>query len=298
MKQNLHRFSDFNENIDMRDSYVYVYLDPRQEGEFTYGEYSFNHLPFYVGVSRNGTIHDRMSRHLRYAKMDKDITNNKYKKNIIKSILSDNTEPIILKYREELTKSEAFSLEIDMISSIGNRYDGSGPLVNISRGGDGGDTFTSNPRKEEIREKHRRNATGSNNNMFGRPLDEHPSHIAKMNDNHWNKGKKASDETRNKLSMMRRGSDNSKSKKALLFDKDFNFVKEFDYCSSISEYIGSTNKAVTKTARINSRETFPYHSTKGFYIIYKDDWDNNFKERENEIREFLKNFKKNKNQFS
>jgi hypothetical protein len=30
----------------------------------------------------------------------------------------------------------------------------------------------------------------------------------------------------------------------------------------------------------------------------KDDWENKFKNKENEIREYLKTFKKNKNQFS
>lgn len=56
----------------------------------------------------------------------------------------------------------------------------------VSRGGDGGDTFTNNPRKDEIREKHRRNAIGSNNNMYGLPLEEYPSHKAKLRGEHWN----------------------------------------------------------------------------------------------------------------
>ena len=73
-----------------------------------------------------------------------------------------------------------------MISTIGNRYDKSGPLVNISKGGDGGDNFTNNPRKEEIREIHRKNALGSNNNMYGLPLEEYPSHKAKLRGEHWN----------------------------------------------------------------------------------------------------------------
>lgn len=300
MKRKLFNYLDFNlENIDNLESFIYVYLDPRENGDYQYDEYKFEYLPFYIGVSNNKTIHDRKSRHLHYAKMDKDLTNNRFKKNIIKSILSNGLEPIIIKYKENLTKSDAFSMEIKMIETIGNRYDGTGPLINISKGGDGGDTFTNNPRKEQIRELHRKNAIGSNNNMYGLPLEEYPSHKAKLNNSHWNSGRKASDETKELLSKMRSGSNNNRSKKTLLFDKDFNFLQEFDYCFAISEYIGSTNKAVSKTARTNSNEEkYPYHTTKGYYIIYKDDWENKFKELENEIKEFLKTFRKNRNQFS
>ena len=299
MKNNLYNYSEFNlENIDNNESFVYVYLDPREVGNYKYNDYEFSNLPFYVGVSNKKTIHDRKNRHLHYAKLDKDVTNNNYKKNIIRSILSDELEPIILKYKENLSRLDAFNLEKDMILSIGNRYDKSGPLVNISKGGDGGDTFTNNPRKEEIREIHRKNATGSNNNMFGLPLENYPSHKAKLRDEHWNKGRTASVSTKEILSMQRSGSGNSRAKKTLLFDNNFNLVKEFDCCFDIANYIGSTNKAVSKTASTNSKKETPYHTTKGYFIIYKDDWENRFKEKENEIREFLKTFRKNKNQFS
>jgi hypothetical protein len=150
----------------------------------------------------------------------------------------------------------------------------------------------------EIREKHRRNALGSNNNMYGLPLEEYPSHKAKINGKHWNIGRTASTSTREKLSKQQSGSGNNRAKKTLLFDKNFNLVKEFDYCFDIADYIGANKRAIAKTTRTNSIEKYPYHTTKVYYIIYKNDWENKFKEKENEIREFLKNFKKNKNQFS
>jgi hypothetical protein len=298
MKKNLYKYTDFIlENID-NNSFVYVYLDTRKPGKYIYSEYHFDYEPFYVGVSSGKTIHDRKTRHLYYAKLDKDITNNNYKKNIIKSILSDNLEPIIIKYFDGISLSESFLMEKDMIKVIGNRYDKSGPLINISKGGDGGDTFTNNPRKEEIREKHRKNATGSNNHMYGLPLESYPSHKAKQRGEHWNLGRTASISTKDKLSKINKGADNNRAKKTLLFDKNFNFIKEFDYCFSIADYIDSTKRAVAKTASTNSKKDIPYHTTKGYYIIYKDDWENKFKQKENEIIEFLKTFKKNKNQFS
>lgn len=299
MKRNLYKYTEFSlENMGNNTSFVYVYLDPRKKGEYIYGEYEFQYEPFYIGVSSGETIHDRKTRHLHYAKLDRDITNNNYKKNIIKSILSDNLEPVILTYFNGLSLSDSFLKEKDMIISIGNRYDKSGPLVNISKGGDGGDTFSNNPRKEEIRDKHRINALGSNNNMYGLPLEEYPSHKAKLRGEHWNLGRTASVSTREKLSKNQTGSGNNRAKKTLLIDKEFNVVKEFDYCSDIANYIGSSTKSVTKTARTNSIKDIPYHTTKGYYIIYKDDWEDKFKIREYEIREYLKTFKKNKNQFS
>lgn len=298
MKKNLYSYVEFLiDNVD-NSSFIYVYLDPRESGSYDYDDYHFDYKPFYVGVSSGKTIHDRKTRHLQYAKNNKDITNNAYKKNIIKSILSDNLEPIIIEYIGGLSLIDAFSKEKDMIKKIGNRYDKSGPLVNISKGGEGGDSFTNNPRKEEIRDKHRQNAIGSNNNMYGLPLEEYPSHKSKLGGSHWNLGRTASNSTKEILSKQRAGSGNNRAKKTLLFDKDFNLVKEFDYCFDVASYIDSTNRAVSKTANTNSKKDIPYHTTKGYFIIYKDDWEKKFKEKENEIREFIKTFKKNKNQFS
>jgi hypothetical protein len=297
MKRKLHNYDDFILESD-NTFYIYVYLDSTKPGEYEYDEFKFEYLPFYVGYSNINAIYDRKSRHMKFAKMNKDLTNNNYKMNIINKIIKNNQEPIILLFKSGLNSIEAKKMETYMISKIGNRYNGSGPLINIAPGGDGGDTFTNNPRKEEIREKHRRNATGSNNNMYGLPLEDYPSHKAKLRGEHWNLGRTASSSTRDILSKQRSGAGNNRAKKTLLFDKDFNLVKEFDYCFDIANYLNTSNKSVAKTARTNSTKDIPYHTTKGYYIIYKDDWENKFKNKENEIREFLKTFKKNRNQFS
>lgn len=44
---------------------------------------------------------------------------------------------------------------------------------NISDSINGGDTFTHNPRREEIREIHRQQAIGKNNPMYGKPKNEY-----------------------------------------------------------------------------------------------------------------------------
>jgi len=47
-----------------------------------------------------------------------------------------------------------------------------GLSYNIANATMGGDTFTHNPRKEEIREIKRRQSTGENNPMYGKPKSE------------------------------------------------------------------------------------------------------------------------------
>lgn len=284
--------------MESTDCYLYIICDTTKPGKYKFDYLEFDYLPFYVGVSSESAYYKREKLHIKYAKIKKDITKNKYKMNIINKIIKNNKEPFIYKIFENSNRNFIYEKEIEVISIIGNRFDNTGPLVNISKGGDGGDTFTNNPRKEEIREKHRLNAIGSNNNMYNRSLEYNPSHLAKLSGNHWNSGRKASDETKKILSEKNTGANNPRSKKTLLFDKDFNFINEFDYCFSISNYIDSSNKAVSKTARTNSKKDIPYHTTKGYYIIYKDDWENKFEKNEEYIRKYLKKYKKNRNQFS
>jgi len=278
--------------------YLYVFLNNLKPGNYYYEKYNFEYEPYYIGVSNTDTYYVREEVHIKYAKLKQDVCNNKLKMNIINKIIKNGLEPIYLKIEENLSKEEAFEMEKMIIKIIGTKIGKSGPLSNISLGGDGGDTFTNNPNKEEIREKHRQNALGIKNNMYGLPLEKRPSHIAKINGVHWNKGRMISKETKEKFSILRKGDKNNTAKKTLLFDSNFNFINEFSCALYVAEFINANNKSVSKTARENSKKDIPYHTSKGYYIIYKNDWDNKFKEKENEIKEFLKTFKKNKNQFS
>jgi len=284
--------------METTNNYVYVLLNPLKRGFYKYNEYSFEYEPFYVGISNTDSYYIREDMHTNFVKNQVTYSKNKIKNSIIRKILKNNMEPISIRIIQGVSREIVCKEEIRLIELIGTKIEKSGPLSNISKGGDGGDTFTNNPRKEEIREKHRKNAIGENNNMYGLPLEKRPSYIAKLNGNHWNKGRIISEKTRNIFKEINKGEGNPRSKKTLLFDKDFILIKEFDYCFAISDYLKSSNRAVTKTARTNSKKEIPYHTTKGYYIIYKDDWENKFKQKENEIIEFLKTFKKNKNQFS
>ena len=54
--------------------YVYAYLDPRENGEYNFGNYSFKNKPFYIGKGKDGS--NRLEKHLKLIKeQNKDIYN-------------------------------------------------------------------------------------------------------------------------------------------------------------------------------------------------------------------------------
>jgi hypothetical protein len=283
-----------------KDCYIYVFLNNMKSGNYKYEKYnlSFEFEPYYIGKSSHSTYHNREEVHIRYALNGKDVCNNFHKMNTINKLVKNGFDPIVIRIFDNLTEDDANLLESKLIEEIGTRINKNGPLVNIAKGGLGGDTFTNNPRKEEIREKHRQNALGSKNNMYGRKLEDSPSHIAKLNGKHWNKGRKASEETLIKLSEINSGHKNNASKKTLLFDGELNLIKEYECCKYLAQDIGAKRSTCSKTARTNAIKNNPYHTTKGYIIIYKTDWDSKFSNRVKEIKEFLKTHVKNKNQFS
>lgn len=216
-------------------NYIYVYMDPRKPGKYKYGNYVFEFEPFYVGKSKTNTNLDRMNLHTKFIKeRNKDLTNNTYKFNIIKSILDSNMEPIVSKVEEKMSLEASFNLEKLLIHAIGNRYSGNGPLVNITSGGDGGDVYSNNPRHLEMRKKLSKSMAGIGNPRFGIKLEENPSHKAKEKGEHWNKGRKASDQTKSKFSELKRGKKNPRSYRVGKFDLLLNLIEIYDFAKDCS----------------------------------------------------------------
>lgn len=116
--------------------YIYVYLDTRKKGSYSYGEFHFEYEPFYIGKGTN----DRHLSHLRIAKGSRKGKINKVISKII-SILNEGYEPKIIKIIEGLTKENYSNYEISTIKLIGKLCDGLGPLLNTTDGGDGGITW-------------------------------------------------------------------------------------------------------------------------------------------------------------
>ncbi len=107
--------------------YIYLYLDPRKSGKFTYNELKFDFEPFYVGKGKD----DRLNKHLGY------YDNNRHKSNKIKKILKQGLNPIIIKLYENLDEKTAIEKEIYIISKIGRSDKLIGPLTNLTNGGEG-----------------------------------------------------------------------------------------------------------------------------------------------------------------
>lgn len=215
--------------------FIYAYLDPTKPGNFKYGNYIFSFEPFYIGKSKTNSVYNRMNQHLEFVKnRGIDLTNNMYKFNKIKKILDQGLDPYIIKVEENLNLLSSFNLEKLLIEKIGMSIKGDGPLVNISCGGEGGDTFTNNPRKDDIR-KMRKEQMLENNPMRGLKLEEYPSHKSKLSGNHWNKGRRASEETKKKMRTSRSGANNSRSYKVGKYNLNGDLIEVYDYAKKCAE---------------------------------------------------------------
>lgn len=115
----------------MEEFYVYIYLDPRKPGHYKYGEFEFDYEPFYVGKGKNNRFLDHLDENFKN-------TANKFKFYIINSIKKQGLTPVIIKVKDNLTDISACEIEKELIKIIGRKKFESGPLTNISDGGNGG----------------------------------------------------------------------------------------------------------------------------------------------------------------
>ena len=106
--------------------YTYILVDTRKPGRFTYDgcNISFLYEPFYVGKGQGFRYRDTSSR-------------NDHVCNLM-NLLGDSS--IVVHFSEFepcLSEDLAFSLEVSLISLIGRRDLGTGPLLNLTDGGEG-----------------------------------------------------------------------------------------------------------------------------------------------------------------
>jgi len=111
--------------------YIYAYLDPSKPINKSYENFniSFLYEPFYIGKGKE-------KRNLIHLKKYK-LTNKTHLSNKILNIRNKGFEPIIIKIYENLQEEESLMLEKKLISMIGRRLKKTGPLVNITDGGEG-----------------------------------------------------------------------------------------------------------------------------------------------------------------
>jgi len=173
--------------------YVYIYLDPRKNGGFKYGNYRFEYEPFYVGKG-----HGRRDRdHLAEAYYNQDVKKGKRDRKCsiirkIKRVLGK--EPLIERIAENLSEDSSFELEKNTIESIGRADLKKGPLVNLTDGGEGLSGYIATA-------EHRKKNSES---LKGRIISEETR--KKMSAARI--GKKLTSETRRKMSESRKGEKN------------------------------------------------------------------------------------------
>ena len=110
------------EKLKRTGYYVYVYLDPRKKGSYTYDDIHLEYEPFYVGKGYG----NRIKVHL----YEYSLKQNNQKNNKIKKIINEGLEPIRIKLFIELTEIEALEKEIEVIEKIGLNV-----LTNVTKGG-------------------------------------------------------------------------------------------------------------------------------------------------------------------
>ena len=112
-----------------REFYIYALLDPRKEGLFRYGHWVFHFEPFYIGKGKG----NRAQHHL----MNCSLSSKSHKNNKIKAIKFAGLEPIILIKKRNLTEKQALNTEVSLIDKIGRSNLKTGPLTNLTDGGEG-----------------------------------------------------------------------------------------------------------------------------------------------------------------
>jgi hypothetical protein len=141
--------------------YCYVYLDPRNPGDYVFDDLKFDYEPFYVGKGKNR----RFSFHLTYVKRRLDKSFNHHFLRKIKAILMEGMTPIILFHEKNMCEEDAYQLETKLIETIGLDN-----LTNIFPGGKGGrnnKNFSGRHHTDSAKDKIRASKEGENNPMYG-----------------------------------------------------------------------------------------------------------------------------------
>lgn len=104
------------------DFYVYVYIDPN------------TNVPFYVGKGKNGRYWD----HINYARRNPEPEQGKHFINKIRKMLASGIAPVVEKRYEAMDELTAYTTERQLITEIGRKDLGTGPILNLTEGGTGG----------------------------------------------------------------------------------------------------------------------------------------------------------------
>lgn len=110
--------------------YVYVYLDQRKCGKWTYDDKVFDYQPFYVGKGTRQRDIEHLCPYM--------LSRKSHKSSTIKAIINETGElPLHIRVYTGITQAEATRIEVDFIRKFGRKDMGTGILCNHTDGGDG-----------------------------------------------------------------------------------------------------------------------------------------------------------------
>lgn len=124
----------------MSDYYVYALLDPRKPEVQNYCRIEFSHVPKYVGKGRGGRAHASAFQEANYTDSPKA--------RWVRRLRQEGLEPILLFVKDAVEEKTAFSYERKLIEAIGLKKLKEGPLLNRTKGGEGGKHFTEEDKAE------------------------------------------------------------------------------------------------------------------------------------------------------
>lgn len=100
---------------------IYAWLDPRKPGKYKYKDYKFDYEPIYIGKGNSR----------------RPFVFNRNYNSVLTNKLRQFPFPIIVLLKKELSSEKAFLEEIKMITTIGRYNIKTGPLCNLTDGGEG-----------------------------------------------------------------------------------------------------------------------------------------------------------------
>ena len=143
--------------------YVYAYCDCTPPEEH-FG-YHFSGRPFYVGYGKANRFLFHLNEAKKIVKGENPKVYNPHKTNKICKLLREGSEPRIVILKTSLSKEDAKTLEILLISNIS-------ALTNIAKGGEGGDTLSNHPRAKDWGKTF--DHKGEKNPLYGRHAANNP----------------------------------------------------------------------------------------------------------------------------
>ena len=101
-------------------------------GSFNYKKFKFNNEPFYVGKG----FGNRYKVHIQTTINEWKHDHNHHKINRIKKIIRNKMMPIVIFFKENLSENDALKRETNLIQLIGRWDLKTGPLLNLTNGGE------------------------------------------------------------------------------------------------------------------------------------------------------------------